>query len=618
MNHHGFWDLIPAAGRRIDRAIQNFLRNTKIRSRLLISFLLLTAIPIAGIGIFFYYSTYRDNEEKSIQYSENISTQVMRNISNMFDNYIDQFERVAMDNTTTAEIYTYDSLKVYQQVDIYSRIRYDLASVVCTSSGIDSFEIRTKSGERIYCGTPITNENISESPLLKNTMESPLMVWSLGKKETGSDDNSYIILAKKMVAQYGNEGSGFAIMTIDRGYIDNICSQMGNIVITDKDGKIISDWNNTNIMEPFDVGIMNEISARENTGKANSEQFFKTKFNGQQVLVSYDILSKNKWRVINIIPYSYLMESTIQNGNITLISIIAIILISIFVAVMVTKSISTPVTKLLDAMAATGHASVDVHMDEKWTNHKDEHAQLARGFNEMTTRIQTLIDEVYRSEINKKELEFRKKEAELNALQQQINPHFLYNTLETIFWMAETKGESEIGEMVTALGNFFKKSIRRGKEYVTVYEEIQNVQYYEYLQKIRFHDRFDILWNVDEEIYNFSIIKLILQPIIENAIVHGMEAIVKGGRIEVKGYQKDNKLYFEIIDNGKGMSKNKLIEFQEYINSNQSDGEGSVGVKNVHQRIRLYHGDEYGISIYSQEHAGVRVVLCLPVIILQN
>ena len=273
-----------------------------------------------------------------------------------------------------------------------------------------------------------------------------------------------------------------------------------------------------------------------------------------------------------------------------------------------------PVKHLITAMDEAGWGNLEVRMHEKWTGSRDEHAQLAQGFNDMTSRLQTLIDEVYRAEINKKELEFRKKEAELNALQQQINPHFLYNTLETIYWMAMSKDEKEIGEMVTALGNFFRKSINKGIEYVTVAEEVKNVQYYVYLQKIRFRERFNVVWDIAEDIKNYRIIKLVLQPIIENAIIHGVESLESGGLIIVKGYTKKGRLFFEVIDNGKGMSAKKLREFKEHINDADSDTGKSVGIKNVHQRIRLYYGKEYGINITSSENKGTRVVLEMPII----
>ncbi len=618
MVHSSFFIHIKRLRQRVNDTIQSLLRNTKIRNRLMWSFLILTVIPLTLIGIFFFYTTYRDNEEKSIQYSKNISAQLMRNISYVFDNYIEQFESVAMDNTTVVEMFTYDSLRVHQQVEVYSRIRYNLASVVCTSKGVNAFEIRTKSGERIYCGTPVTNDAIGQSPILQMAQNNQLMVWDLGRKETGTDKGSYIILAKKMMVQFGQDVTGYAVMAIDRKYIDTICSQMGQdenmyVVITDRDGKIISHPDKSTVMKDFDAGIMENIAGMEKERGEKSERFFKTALHGEEVLVSYEILDKNGWRVISIIPYSYLMESTVNNGIFTLICILFLVLISIYVAVLVTKSIAVPVKRLLTAMDKTGLGDLDVRLEDRWTLNKDEHAQLALGFNRMTTRLQMLIDEVYRSEINKKELEFRKKEAELNALQQQINPHFLYNTLETIYWMADIKGETEIGEMVTALGNFFRKSISHGKEYVPVSDEVQNVQYYVYLQKIRFRERFEVVWEIDARILDCLIIKLILQPIIENAIVHGVESMEKGGLIVVKGYMQEEKLYFEVIDNGKGMSKKKLEEFHAYINNSQNEKEQSVGVKNVHQRIRLYHGEEYGITIFSKQNAGTRVVLCLPV-----
>ncbi len=602
---------------RIDYLIQKLLRNSRISRRLRVSFILFSTLPIVLISAFFYYTSYRDNEEKSIQYSKNISTQVMENISNIFDNYIEQFESIAMDNTTVAQIYTYDDLKINQQVEVYSAIRYNLASIVCTSKGIDAFEIRTNSGDRIYCGAPITAENIGQSEILSNAVGSDLMVWDIGKKEVDGADALNIILAKKMVLQFEEDITGYAIMTIDRKYIDKICSQSLNeenmqIIITDEDGTIISHPDESMVLTRMDEGIMTGIFDME--AGNGSERFFKTQINGEELLVSYDILSRNKWRVISIVPYSYLMQSTTSNMRIAFIAVTALIAFSIWVASYVTKSISLPVRHLIGAMDEAGWGNLKVRMDETWTDSRDEHAQLARGFNDMTARLQTLIDEVYRSEINKRELEFRKKEAELNALQQQINPHFLYNTLETIYWMAMSKGENEIGEMVTALGNFFRKSINKGIEYVTVAEEVKNVQYYVYLQKIRFQERFNVVWDIAENITGCRIIKLVLQPIIENAIIHGVESLEHGGLIIVKGYEKDGRLYFEVIDNGKGMPEQTLRDYEEHINNANADTGKSVGIKNVHQRIRLYYGEKYGISITSRENKGTRVVLELPMI----
>ena len=602
----------------IDYRIQRRLRNSKISRRLSVSFMLFSTVPIILISIFFYYTSYQDNESKSIEYSKNISTQVMENISNIFDNYVEQFESIAMDNTTIAQIYTYDDLKINQQVEVYSAIRYNLASIVCTSKGIDAFEIRTNSGERIYCGAPITAEDMQQSPILTDAVNRDLMAWNIGQKEMDGGESLNIILSKKMVLQFEEDITGFAMMTIDRRYIDKICSQNINednmkIIITDEQGTIISHPDESKVLSQMDQNIMNQISDMEQID-GSDERFFNIKIDGEELLVSYDILSRNKWRVISIIPYSYLMQSTTKNVRIAFLAVTALILFSIWVASFVTKSISMPVKHLITAMDEAGWGNLEVRMHEKWTGSRDEHAQLAQGFNDMTSRLQTLIDEVYRAEINKKELEFRKKEAELNALQQQINPHFLYNTLETIYWMAMSKDEKEIGEMVTALGNFFRKSINKGIEYVTVAEEVKNVQYYVYLQKIRFRERFNVVWDIAEDIKNYRIIKLVLQPIIENAIIHGVESLESGGLIIVKGYAKKGRLFFEVIDNGKGMSAKKLREFKEHINDADSDTGKSVGIKNVHQRIRLYYGKEYGISITSNENKGTRVVLEMPII----
>ena len=159
--------------------------------------MLFSTVPIILISMFFYYTSYQDNESKSIEYSKNISTQVMENISNIFDNYVEQFESIAMDNTTIAQIYTYDDLKINQQVEVYSAIRYNLASIVCTSKGIDAFEIRTNSGERIYCGAPITADDMQQSPILLDAIDRDLMAWILDRKRWMGKSRSTSYFQKK-------------------------------------------------------------------------------------------------------------------------------------------------------------------------------------------------------------------------------------------------------------------------------------------------------------------------------------------------------------------------------------------------------------------------------------
>jgi two-component system sensor histidine kinase YesM len=235
---------------------------------------------------------------------------------------------------------------------------------------------------------------------------------------------------------------------------------------------------------------------------------------------------------------------------------------------------------------------------------KDEIGKLARTFNSMARKMNNLINEVYFDKLKQKDLE-------VQMLQNQINPHFLYNTLESIHMMAKINKDAETSRMAVALGKILRYSINRNQERVTVREEIEHLKDYIMLQKVRFEDIFDIEVNVDESLNEKNIIKLILQPIVENAVYHGMDSVESGGKIEIIGYEKENNIIFEVIDNGIGMDEKLVEKMNNYIND-LDDTMKSIGLKNVNKRIQLHYGSEYGVKVFSKQGIGTRVQVTIP------
>jgi len=445
--------------------IQRALRKIKIRTRLIMTFLTLSLVPILIVAVLSFINTYMDMEAKAREYSHNISTQIVNNISYRFDNYIDKFERIALNSSILADIYNYKGLKDYRQIEISNRIKYTLASIVGNDEGIDSIEIRSRDGDRFYYTFPITKGSVFESNLITEAYDSPKIIWKVSKKEIDDDEEIYIILAKKMKIQFEKDVTGFTLMAIKRDYLDQICEQITKgknmyVVITDQDGRIISHPNVNKVLQTFDKKILDRINYNEDIKKSghDSESIFKISTDEGVMLVAYDVLPKNNWRVISVVPYSFLLQSTVNNGIMTLFIVIVCFLFAFFISLIVTKSISLPIKNLTLTMEKVGKGDLTAIVQAEWGEIHDEHAMLSAGFNDMIYKLRKLIDDVYHSQLKEKELEFLKKEAELNALQQQINPHFLYNTLESIFWMAQLKGENEISEMITALGKFFRKT----------------------------------------------------------------------------------------------------------------------------------------------------------------
>lgn len=603
-------------------SLKSFVLNTSISTRLIVSLLITSLLPVFLVGILSFISSYKDMELKSKDFSQKISTQISNNINYVLGNYVDKFERISSNNVILHELYNLEpnSIASYSPVEI----KQTLASIVGAGIGINSIEICSKLGARLYYSLPISKGGTLESKLITNTYKSNDIIWDISRKEIEDDKNTYIILSKKMRVEPSKEEIiGYCFMAIKRDYIDEICrnNTLGSqhyIIITDKNGLIISHPDQNKVATKLDRIILDRISNSEQRLEGiNPEKIFKINTDEGTLLVSYEILKLNGWKVITIVPYSYLMKSTVVKGIFTLGIALLCMIISLFISITVTNSISSPVKKLAYSMNKVGRGDLDAKIEDGDILHSsnDELINLESGFNDMLSKFRNLIDDVYRSKIKEKELMFLKKEAELNALQQQINPHFLYNTLESIFWTAQLKGDDEISEMVTALGNFFRTSINKGLEYITVEDEIKNIQNYVYLQRIRFSDRFSVNLEVSDEILSYKIIKLILQPIIENAIVHGLENLENGGLIIVKGYKNDNNIILEVIDNGIGMSQDEVESLETYISNPQKDTSRSVGVKNVNQRIKLYFGDEYGVKISSNIGKGTEVCLTLPALI---
>jgi two-component system, sensor histidine kinase YesM len=235
----------------------------------------------------------------------------------------------------------------------------------------------------------------------------------------------------------------------------------------------------------------------------------------------------------------------------------------------------------------------------------DEVKELNYVFNQMTGQLSNLLEEVYHEGV-------REKEAELRALKAQINPHFLYNTLDTVYWMLIDKSDYDIADIVTKLGEILRYSIKKGSTNVKVREEIQQIENYLFIQKARFEDNLDYQVNIDSEILDYEILSFVIQPFVENSINHGLMHDKGCGKVIINGFRENEKIVFEILDDGSGMTKEQISKLYEK-KADKNSGHGGIGVLNVHERIRYYYGEEYGVKIESQKGEGTRVKVEIPV-----
>lgn len=407
----------------------------------------------------------------------------------------------------------------------------------------------------------------------------------------------------------GQEGTlGFIMLMFEADFFETYMNGLyfkdgSSIVVVDSDTKkIVYHTDEEQISSHYHSSYLNKIFGND-TGS-----FVGESFEGEEEMVTFIASPETKWTIIYSIPTSVAYKAI--NNLISLLKYLLLLTIptAVFLAVLVSSSLTRPILVLKESMEKVEEGDFDVVIQE---DSMDEIGDLSKGFNKMVQHIKRLIGEVYQKEIHRKE-------AELGALQMQINPHFLYNTFQIMDIMAEEKEAYEISDACQALSAIFRYSVRK-KEEVVLKEELEHVDNYIGIQKLRFGDRLDIEYDVDENTLALEVIKLIIQPLVENATVHGMERQEQMCTIKISAKLKEKDLYIEVADTGIGMDKETVQKIREEINRETTHEDakkkvyGGIAMRNVHQRIRLRYGIQYGLEIESEKNRGTIVRIKLPV-----
>ena len=295
-----------------------------------------------------------------------------------------------------------------------------------------------------------------------------------------------------------------------------------------------------------------------------------------------------------------------------MLSIISVFLILYFTLYMykkVSRHIAAPIINLCNYTKRSENDLLENNPESSIL----EIDELSENFNDKIIRIKELIENIKTEQKNKKN-------TELWLLQSQINPHFLYNTLDTVVWMAEAGDSKKVVDMITALSGFLRIGLNNGKRFIQIREEIRHIENYLKIQKFRYEDILEYSIDIEDNLFDIRILKLLLQPIVENALYHGIKYKRSGGKISVKGYRKDEHIILQVTDNGIGMETKKLESLKNIIKNESVDeidivksSKESFGLYNVAERIRLYYGNEYGLNIDSTENIGTTVSIILPV-----
>ena len=285
--------------------------------------------------------------------------------------------------------------------------------------------------------------------------------------------------------------------------------------------------------------------------------------------------------------------------------LMALACMAVAAAFVITSGILRPVGELYEATKRVAAGDLDARAR---VDSKDELETLAVGFNDMAEHMQDLIGKI-------KEDEQRMRRADLRLLQEQINPHFLYNTLDTIVWLIECNQDDEAVNMVVTLSNFFRLVLSRGKEFISLREEEQHIRSYLEIQEVRYRDILDYEIRISPSLYEYQILKLTLQPLVENALYHGIKYKRARGCIRVTGEKQGENLLLTVSDDGVGMEEADLLELRREIKRPCSETEKGFGLANVNERIHMYFGPQYGMEIQSEKGKGTTVKLTIPAVL---
>ncbi|WZL80409.1 sensor histidine kinase [Vallitaleaceae bacterium 9-2] len=395
-----------------------------------------------------------------------------------------------------------------------------------------------------------------------------------------------VITASKEI-KYVDEGmtkNGVLLIDMNFESLDSLSKitnlgETGHILIVDDNDNLIysSDRQNHNTKSKSYTLIKEKIF-----GRATAT------INGTSMAMNINTISSTRWRIAtfqNIDSVNDGMnQALLMVVGLGIVAIISTILIASFVA----RKITDPLTKLDNAIIDFQHGNYTTKVAIEG---QKEVKIVSQGFNDMIDEIQRLMDEVVKEQEGKRH-------TEISVLQNQINPHFLYNTLDCIIWLAEKKRNDDLVSTVNALSTYFRVSLSKGKQFIPISEELKHIESYMLIQTMRYNDIFEYTITCEAQLEKLKIMKLLLQPLVENAIYHGIDKDEDDGYIHVNIYEQNENVFLSVTNNGYGISASKIQEI--YKGMEEGNAKGSIGMKNVYQRIKLFYGDQARIHIESE------------------
>ena len=564
-----------------------------------VAILVLSAVVIVtGVSMKFTNNSIFEN---SSEYTHTIIQQMNQNI----DSYIDYMENIAYLISSNEDVQDYLFDEAVNNEGRY-RILNQFRTILDSRSDIRNVGIISKNGRMlINDGSKSVNQDLdlNTQEWYSKALKSPNgpILTSSHVQHIISGERPWVITLSRGIRDRSGSGEKEGVFFIDLNYsaISELCDQ--NTVGT-KGYAFILDAKGNIVYHPQQQQLYNELQTENISLIMDTDKdtvLTDTGNNGK--LYSISRSDKTGWTVVDCTNVRELLSKSRQAQSVYVLTAIVLVIVALLFSRFMARSITLPIQKLRDSMKKVQEG--DFSVSDVVVDSRNEIGSLTKSFDVMTHRIHELMEQ------NVHEQE-EKRKSELKALQSQINPHFLYNTLDSIIWMAEGKKNEEVVLMTASLARLLRQSISNEDEVVPIANEVEYARGYLTIQKMRYKDKLEFQIDVDPSILYIPLIKLVLQPIIENAIYHGLKYKESKGLLIVKGFMKDGNAVLQVIDDGVGMDEETLAHIYDKHKVNyHSNG---VGVYNVEKRLKLYYGDDYGITYESEKGKGTTATITIP------
>ena len=602
--------------------IYQYLRKTHIQNRLIVLFLILSLIPMVVTGIYSYQKSSSAIHDKINTYSLEVVNQVAKNIEEELNRLEYQTIEIAFSDLVQNTLLNYEDLSEWEIYDARYRMRADMVRKFSFSEYISDVILFTQEEEKIiaYGDTGFTlnfKKDFKNRMLTEIRNKNGAPVWKpIDYKDEihyvdrvypeSSPEKSYGVLVGRTIKElYAGTQLGSIVIRINEKLFSDVYKNIdlgtgSELFIINSRGTVVSTRNrNIEFNEKYpESELVNKIT--ENSSESN--QSFEITIAGEKNLTAYSPINEADWYIVSTIPYSYLNRETGQIAEEIMLLSLIIFILAVFLSYLFTRSISAPLNNLVSAMNKVEAGDLDVQLEDNRA--QDELAEASCNFNHMVGELNELVEDVKEKEKQKNNLEFK-------ALQAQINPHFLSNILNTARLLADMQDADNLENYLSSVIKLLHLSMSNKEDFITVEKEVEYLKSYLNIQQFRLHNKFDSKFEIEEKLMDYKIPKFLLQPVVENAIIHGISNKSGQGLIEIKGFSQNEQIIFSITDDGIGMNEEEINDLLNNRTENKTQFSG-IGIKNVEERIKLHFGEQYGLEIESFKDHFTTVKIILP------